>query len=205
MRFFPDRLRIRLMTSSPSLSKPAAVSLAAIGSGRLSNSASTEASSSLCRMISEPPRSPAIKPKALRMIDFPAPVSPVIIFNPGPKSSVTSSITAKFFMCSSRNIVKRLGSNVGALALLPFAPFELFAQDLVVTARRQLDQRHGHAVIARLDFVAVVQPHALLSVRAEKHRVAGRAQSHADRRAARHHDGPVRQCVRTDRRQHDGA
>ena len=55
-------------------------------------------------ITSELPRSPAIKPRAFRIIDLPAPVSPVIMFSPDWRSRPTSSITAKFLMRSSRSI-----------------------------------------------------------------------------------------------------
>src|SRR5574341_150247 len=178
MRFLPDRLRIRFITSSPPVSNPASASFVSIGGGKLSKSASTVASSSLWRMISAPPRSPETSPSAPRMIDLPAPVSPVMMFSPGPSSRTTSSITAKFLMRSSRSI----GSS------LSLAPLELFAQDFVVTARRQFDQRNRQTVVACFDFVAVIQAHALLAVGAENDRVAEGAQGDVNRRVARHNN-----------------
>ena len=61
------------------------------------------------------------------MIDLPAPVSPVIIFSPGPSSSATSSITAKF-------LIRKLTQHIPLPLELTLPPLELFAQDLVVAA-----------------------------------------------------------------------
>ncbi len=47
---------------------------------------------------SEAARSPMSRPKASMMIDFPAPVSPVIAVNPGASSHCRSSTKARFLI-----------------------------------------------------------------------------------------------------------
>src|SRR5438132_4168473 len=195
MRFFPERLRIRLITNSPPASKPSSFSLISSGGGRSSNSASTFASSSLWRMMSEAPRSPQIKPSALRTIDLPAPVSPVRTLSPGPSSSATSSITAKFLIRSSRSIQ----------AGLTFSPLQFVAQDFIIAARRQLDQRDRQTKIPRLHLIAVVQAHARLPVGNENDGIAERTKRYLNGRLVGNHDGPVGQSVGTDGAQNDCA
>src|ERR671910_3781500 len=165
MRFLPERLRIRLMISSPSGSKPASLNWALSDGGTVSNKASTLASSSLYLIISELPRSPEISPKALSIIDLPAPVSPVMMLSPWPSCRTTWSIMAKFLIRSSRNITR-----------LTFPPFQFLAQNLIITAARELYQRYRQPIIARLDFVAVLEPNTLLAVGAQEDGIAKRAE-----------------------------
>src|SRR6185295_1804872 len=106
-------------------------------------------------MISAPPRSPEISPRALRIIDLPAPVSPVRMLSPALSSRTTSSMIAKFLIRSSRSMKH---------SRLALPPLELFPQNLVVAARRQLDQRHRQTVVARFHLIAVVEAQPRLAV-----------------------------------------
>ena len=47
---------------------------------------------------------PSASPTDPRRMDFPAPVSPVRILSPGPKSTSVSSMSARFFTCRFCNI-----------------------------------------------------------------------------------------------------
>ena len=67
--------------------------------------ASISANSLPARTHSAVARSPSNMPKASIIIDLPAPVSPVRIFNPGPNTRCRSSIMAKLRICNSVNIV----------------------------------------------------------------------------------------------------
>src|SRR5574341_1191470 len=87
----------------------------------------------------------------------------------------------------------------------PLSPPEFLAQNFVIAARRQLDERNRQAEVSGLHFITVVEPRSLLSVGNENHRVAKGAQRHMDGRVVRHHDGPVGQRVGTDRRDYDRA
>src|SRR5918997_6526987 len=194
MRFLPERLRIRLIISSPWTSKPASLTWALSAGGTDSNKASTVASSALCLMMSELPRSPEISPRALRIIDLPAPVSPVMMLSPWPSCRTTSSMTAKFLIRSSRNMTR-----------LTFPPFQFLAQDFIIAAARQLYQRYRETVVPCLDFVAVLEPNTLLSVGPQENGIAKRAKRNLYSRHTRHHDRSIGQCVRTQGSQNDGA
>src|SRR5918992_94930 len=194
MRFLPERLRIRLIISSPWTSKPASLTWALSAGGTDSNKASTVASSALCLMMSELPRSPEISPKAPRIIDLPAPVSPVMMLRPWPSCRTTSSMMAKFLIRSSRNMSR-----------LTFPPLQFLTQNFIITAARQLYQRYRQAIVARLDFVAVIEPNTLLPVGTQENGVAKRAERDPYCRHTRYHDRPIGQCVRTQGSQEDCA
>src|SRR5687767_15035490 len=101
---------------------------------------------------------------------------------------------AKFLIRSSRNMTR-----------LTFPPFQFLAQNFIVTAARQLYQRYRQAVVACLDFVAVLEPNTLLSVGTQENGIAKRAKRNLYSRHTRHHDRSVGQCVRTQGSQDDGA
>src|SRR5437870_8430494 len=88
---------------------------------------------------------------------------------------------------------------------LTFSPLQFVAQDFVIAARRQLDQRDRQTKIPRLHPIAVVQAHARLPVGNENDGIAERTKRYLNGRLVGNHDGPVGQSVGTDGAQNDCA
>src|SRR3990167_9013425 len=72
----------------------------------ISKTDSTDAAFSPDLISSDDDLSPRARFKASMIMDFPAPVSPVRIFNPGFKEILRLSMIAKFFIESSVSIIK---------------------------------------------------------------------------------------------------
>ena len=98
------RTSSRRTTSTPSSSAmPCSCNSVATGLFRgASNTASIVAVSAPVRIVSAGwARSPRSRVRASMRIDFPAPVSPVSTFRPGPNGTVNDSMTARFLTLSS--------------------------------------------------------------------------------------------------------
>ena len=108
----------------------------------ISNTASTTAFEAPSRMSSVCARSPRINLSPPTSIDFPAPVSPVRMFNPGPNSTSSSLISAKSRMYRdlSTDGSGQESEGLPAVAMLVFFPTptraRIVASDLVVNHGR---------------------------------------------------------------------
>src|SRR5215475_5826897 len=186
---------IRLITTSSLASRPISCSLSSRSCGTGEKSASTAASSSPWRITSAETLLPKMRASALRMMVFPAPVSPVSTFKPASKSRATSSITAKCLIRSSRNMN----------GCLPLTPLQFSAQDLEVTPPGDLDQKNRDSIIPGFHDIAVIECYALPAIRAQKHRITGGTQRHANLRFSGHDNWAVRKRMGADGDQRNGA
>ena len=109
-RLVPAEVKVRLRTSWFSSHGSRPFSSRKLFSGArsffTSNTASTEQLSSPLRMSVRSARSPRTRLSAPRMMDLPAPVSPVMALQPGWSSSVRSLTRARFLMRSVVSIFR---------------------------------------------------------------------------------------------------
>src|SRR5262245_41386049 len=210
------------MTSTPSgAGCPASSSSAAAAPwGSRSNTASMVALSAPVRMRSGWARAPMTRRMASTTMDFPAPVSPVTALRPGPRDTVTASMTARFLRRSSLSMLGGPRRFAGILRPtrtmppvvsgwrppgpgLPLAPLELGPQHREEMLLRNAEEANAGRGLADLDAIAALEMEPHLAVHREHH-VLVRLQRHVDGLAARQHDGSVGERVRADGREHDG-
>ncbi|OPZ34414.1 MAG: hypothetical protein BWY96_03137 [Spirochaetes bacterium ADurb.BinA120] len=126
------------------------------GTAETSNAPSSVARSKPERIWSVVILAPSTPESASIRMDFPAPVSPVRMFSPGPKGIFSSSIITKFFMRSS--------VSMSDVTVSVFAPAEFSAEDFVIIPGRVPYQVYLFFGAADADLIFGLYGNSLLPV-----------------------------------------
>src|SRR3990170_2404308 len=140
--------------------------------------------------------SPSARRIASTRIDLPAPVSPVTMFSPGANGTRTSLNMARLRTESSISIVRRES---------PLSPLELCPKNGEVVLEGGAEEAERGVRLLHLDHVPLPDPEPHLPVQREEHVGLPGSQLHPDLHVVGDDDRPVREGVRTDRGNDDGA